>query len=247
MNESRPQLFGMLAGLFLAAGLVAAAMLTTGAWLKIKNSQFVSVKGSVQKNVDADLVVWSGSFFREAETLAEAQHNIQADREVVEIFLKEAGVTNVKVLFAPINIDELTATRKTEEGLVEHMRKGYRLTQTVSVESTDVDRLDRLDTMPLVDRGLVFTVAPPRFIYTKAGDTKIEMLAEATRDARARAEQIAQQGGRTIAQLQSAQQDVFQITPRHGATGGNDWQGENDMSSRQKTITAVVTASFLLK
>jgi hypothetical protein len=29
MNESRPQLFGMLAGLFLAAGLVVSAMLGT--------------------------------------------------------------------------------------------------------------------------------------------------------------------------------------------------------------------------
>src|SRR5208283_4454354 len=41
MNNSRPQLFGMLAGLFLAAGLVFSAMLGTSAWVKIKNSQFV--------------------------------------------------------------------------------------------------------------------------------------------------------------------------------------------------------------
>ena len=57
MNETRPQLFGLLAGLFLAAGLVFSAMLGTSAWVKIKNSQFITVKGSVQKGVESDLAI----------------------------------------------------------------------------------------------------------------------------------------------------------------------------------------------
>ena len=71
------------------------------------------------------------------------------------------------------------------------------------------------------------------------------MLAAATRDARARAEQIASQGGRTLARLQSADQGIFQITALHANT--TSWSGESDTGSRQKTITAVVTATFLLK
>ena len=63
MNHSRPQLFGMLAGLFLAVGLVLSSMLATTAWLKIKNSQFISVKGSTHKDVASDLVIWSGDPF----------------------------------------------------------------------------------------------------------------------------------------------------------------------------------------
>ena len=77
MNQSRPQLFGMLAGFFLAAGLVLSAMLATTTWLKVRNSQFVTVKGSVQKNIESDLAIWSGSFRVEADTLLEAQHRIQ--------------------------------------------------------------------------------------------------------------------------------------------------------------------------
>lgn len=243
MNESRPQLFGMLAGLFLAAGLVLAAMLGTSAWVKIKNSQFITVKGSVQKNIEADLAIWSGNFGVEAETLLEAQHQIQADRARVEQFLRGAAVTNFT--FAPISIEELKASKKSADGFVSQRTTGYRLGQTVSVESADVDRLDKLDPTPLVEQGVIFTVTPPQFIYTQAGETKIGMLAEATKDARARAEQIALQGGRTIARLHDADQGIFQITPRHETR--TSWQGENDTTSRQKTITAVVTATFLLK
>ena len=243
MNTNKPQLFGMLAGLFLAAGLVFSAMLGTSAWVKIKNSQFVTVKGSVQKNIDSDLAIWSGSFQVEAETLLEAQREIQTNRARVAKFFDEAGVTNFS--FAPMVIEEQKAMQKSVDGFTSQRTTGFKLTQSVSVESAEVDRLDRLDSTPLVEQGLIFTVAPPQFIYTKAGETKIEMLAEATKDARARAEQIALQGGRDIARLHDADQGIFQITPLHSVT--TSWQGESDMSSRQKTITAVVTATFLLK
>ena len=233
----------MLAGLFLAAGLVFSAMLGTSAWVKIKNSQYVTVKGSVQKNIESDLAIWSGGFQVEAETLLDAQHQIQANRALVAKFLGDAGVTNFT--FAPIGIEELKATKKSADGFVAQRTTGYRLNQNVSVESADVERLDRLDSTPLVEQGVIFTVAAPQFIYSKAGDTKIEMLAEATKDARARAEQIATQGGRAIARLHDADQGIFQITPQHESR--TSWQGENDTTARQKTITAVVTATFLLK
>jgi hypothetical protein len=71
------------------------------------------------------------------------------------------------------------------------------------------------------------------------------LLAEATKDARDRAGQICAQGARTIAQLHSAEMGVFQITPLHAVQ--TSWEGMNDTSSREKTITAVVTARFVLK
>jgi hypothetical protein len=243
MNEARPQLFGMLAGLFLAAGLVVSSILGTSAWQKIRNSQYVAVKGSVQKNIESDLAIWSGSFQVEAETLLEAQHQVQANRQLVEKFLTAAGVTNWN--FEPIKIEELKAVRKSADGFVEQKTTGYRLSQSISVESGDVDRLDKLDSTPLVEQGVIFTVGATQFIYSKSAEAKIEMLADATKDARARAEQIAGQGGRTIARLDDADQGIFQITPLHSVA--TSWQGESDTTSRHKTITAVVTARFLLK
>jgi uncharacterized protein len=243
MNNSRPQLFGMLAGLFLAAGLVLSSMLATTTWLKVKNSQFITVKGAVQTNVESDLIVWSGSFPEEAGTLLAAQHKIQDARIPVEKFLRDADVNNF--IFAPIDIEEVKESQRSADGWLSQRTIGYRLIQTVSVESTNVDRLAKLDTTPLLEQGVIFTVLPPQFIYTKANEAKIEMLAEATSDARTRAERIAARGGRAIARLHDADQGVFQITPEHSVA--TSWEGESDTTSRHKTITAVVTATFLLK
>ena len=243
MNNSRPQLFGMLAGLFLACGLVLSSMLATTTWLKVKNSQFITVKGSVQTNVESDLIVWSGSFPMEAGMLLDTQRKSQANRVLVENFLRDAEVSNF--VFAPVGIEELKASQKSADGWVTQRTTGYRLTQTVSVESTNVEQLAKLDPTPLLEQGVSFTVLPAQFIYTRANEAKIEMLAEATKDARARAGRIAEEGGRDIARLHDADQGIFQITPEHSVT--TSWQGENDTTSRRKTITAVVTATFLLK
>jgi hypothetical protein len=243
MNNSRPQLFGMLAGLFLAVGLVLSSMLATTTWLKVKNSQFITAKGSTRKNVKSDLVVWKGSFTTEAPTLLEAQQKLKANAVKVGQFLTGNSVTNY--VFKPIGIDELKASIKDADGWRQERTTGYRLTQSVRVESSDVDRLAQLDTTPLVEQGVLFTTEPPQFLYTKVAEEKIEMLADATKDARARAEQIAAQGSRSIANLHDAEMGVFQITPLHETDTSSG--GENDTSSLDKTITAVVSATFLLK
>ena len=243
MNNSKPQLYGMLAGLFLAAGLVFSSMVGTSAWVKIKNSQFITVKGSARKNIDSDLAVWRGSFVVEAETLVAAQRAAKASRDQVAAFLTGANFTNAT--FTPIAIEEVRALKKNEDGFTQQRTAGYRLSQSVRVESPDVDRIEHLDSTPLVEAGVVFTTDAPQFIYSSVGEAKIEMLAEATKDARSRAEQIATQGGRNISQLHNADQGIFQITPPHETR--TSWEGENDTTSRAKTMTAVVTATFLLK
>jgi len=209
----------------------------------VKNSQFITAKGSTRKNVKSDLVIWKGSFTTEAPTLLEAQQKLKADAVKVGNFLAVNSVTNH--VFKPIAIEELKSSIKDADGWRQERTTGYRLTQAVRVESPDVDRLAQLDTTPLVEQGVLFTTDPPQFLYTKVAEEKIEMLADATKDARARAEQIAAQGSRSIANLHDAEMGVFQITPSHETDTSSG--GENDTSSLDKTITAVVTATFLLK
>lgn len=246
-TPSRPHLLGLLAGLFLAAGLVLSAMVFTRAWLKISESEAINVTGSARRNVEADLIVWRGSFVVEQPTLLEAQRRLADDRRKVEGFLAQHGFTNAG--FSSVAITELQARQVQNEGGEETARQktvGYRLAQSLELRSANIDGVLAMEraTVALLEAGVVFTAATPDFIYTQAGEAKIEMLAEATQDARARAGQIAGQGNRHIARLRSARMGVFQITPLYSTQGS--WDGMNDTSSRQKTVTAVVNAAFLL-
>ena len=241
----KPHLLGMVAGLFLAVGLVLSASVATTAWLKVKTAQSITVKGSARKNIRADLTVWKGSFTAQATLLLDAQRQLKSSAEKVRQFVAARGMTNE--IFAPIAIEEVKGSLTDSNGLTQPQVLGYRLTQTVRVESPEVERVAELDrdSVALVEQGVLFTTQSPEFIYTKAGEAKVEMLAEATRDALIRAEPIAVQGGRGIGGLQAADMGVIQIAPRY--SGQTSWEGINDISTLDMTITAVVTATFALK
>lgn len=243
----RPHLFGVLAGLFLAAGLAASAAIVASTLTRLNDNNSIQVTGAARRNVRFDLVVWRANFSVEAPTLLEAQKRLQADLDRVAVFLREHEVTDLAA--APVAIRELSAKHRLEgdDESVATVRVGYRLTQGLEMRSADVERLPRLaaNCGPLLEQGVAFVSEGFEFIYTKAGEAKVEMMAEATRDARARAEQIAAQGGRRIDGLRNAKVGVVQINPLHSSA--TSWEGNNDTTSLEKTIIATVSASFALR
>lgn len=244
MENNRPHLFGLLAGLFLAAGIAFAALVVAGAWSRIAESQVINVTGSARKNVRSDLVVWRAGFSTEAPTLLEAQQKLKADLAKVEQFLGAKGVAEFAL--APVQIRELTV-KVSDDGETGQRRVGYRLNQSIEVRSADVERVPRLssESTELLEQGVAFMSESMEFIYTRANEAKVEMMAEATKDARARAEQIATQGGRKIKELRNARMGVVQINPLYGTE--TSWEGNNDTTSLEKTITSTVSATFSLR
>ena len=243
-TPSRPHLFGLLAGLALAAGLVFTALVFANAWTRIAESQIISVTGSARKNVRSDLVVWRSSFSVEAPTLIEAQQKLRDDYAKVAAFLAKRGHEHFTT--SPVEISEITAKQRRDKEVIE-VRVGYRLAQSLEVQSADVDELPKLasDSSELLQQGVTFMSGGFEFIYTKAGDAKVEMMAEATKDARVRAEQIATQGGRSIKELRNARMGVVQINSLHSSS--TSWEGNNDTTSVDKTIVATVAATFAMK
>jgi hypothetical protein len=246
MEKSRPHLFGLLAGLLLAAGIAFASLVVARAWTRIAESQVVTVTGSARKNVRSDLVVWRANFYVTAPTLLEAQEKLQGSLTRVSAFLTTRGLTDFAV--HPVQISELTARqRNDEDDTTMTVRIGYRLGQSLVIRSAEVERVPRLagDTGELLQQDVALVSEGFEFIYTKANEAKVEMMAEATRDARNRADQIAAQGGRRIKELRNARMGVVQINPLYGTE--TSWEGNNDTSSLDKTITSTVSAVFSLE
>jgi hypothetical protein len=251
MNESqnrsvfRSFFFGGLAGLLVTAGLCVAALIGARAWVKIKEANEISVTGSARKDVRSDLVIWSVRFSNTAETLAGTQADAKASLAEVLDFMRAAGLGDFTV--APVSVGQEVKKIRDADGAQREVPGGYSIVQRIEVRSADVELVPKLasDTARLIDKGIMLETAGIQFIYTKAGEAKVEMMGEATRDARTRASQIAAQGGRKIKALSSARMGVVQINPRYSTA--TSWEGNNDTSSVEKTITTTVTASFSLE
>ncbi len=244
-TTSRPHLFGLLAGLLLAAGIAFASLVLARAWVHIHESQVIGVTGSARKNVRSDLVIWRSRFAVEDESLGGANEKLKAALVVVEGFLRAKAVKEFELL--PVQIREITARGKNDDDEVVTKRIGYQFTQGIEVRSADVENTPRLsrEAAQLLGEGVALVSEGTQFLYTKAGQAKVEMMADATKDARTRAEQIASQGSRKVESLRSARMGVVQVNPLYSTA--TSWEGNNDTSSLEKTITVTVSAEFGLK
>ena len=97
----------------------------------------------------------------------------------------------------------------------------------------------------LANKGVQLQTVSVDFFYNKLADIRAEMLAEASKNAKERAEAIAESTGNKIGSVKDASQGVFQVTQRN-STEVSDY-GNYDTSTIEKKITAIVRASFEVK
>ncbi len=237
---------GTLLGLGIAAGLILSSMQVTKVWLHIADSQVVTVTGAARQDVVSNQAIWSAVYSAEADNMQEAQQKLAEYTVKVNGFFNLHRITNAEI--SAITIQRLKPQAGQNDYSDPSTKKtiGYHLQQSIRLESEDVATVVKLEqqSVELVTQGVELDDLGIQFNYTKTAEAKIEMLADATKDARQRAEQIASQGGRTIRSLKTARMGVFQITSR--SSNETSAEGMNDTSSKDKTIRAVVTASFTL-
>mgnify|MGYP003430154652 CR=1 FL=1 len=75
----------------------------------------------------------------------------------------------------------------------------------------------------LLEQGVFVTSNRPNYYYTRLGELKLEMLAEAAKDARSRAENILRSAGNTgIGPLVDSSMGIININPAN-STGTTSW------------------------
>ena len=229
----------------LALALLGAALIGSAALERLRRSgDEITVTGSSRKPITSDLAMWRGSVAVQRATLPEASEELGRLTGQVRKFVVEHGFADSAVVISSINSN---AVRERLSGEETNRVIGYRMSQTLSVTSSDIARITTLsrEAGALLADGVPLSPEPPQYLFTKLADMRIQMLGDATEDARVRAKQIAERSGGGIGRIKSVRQGVFQITPRN-STEISDY-GMNDVSAVDKDITAVVRVTFALE
>lgn len=233
----------MNAGVALAIGLVMSSIIFGWFYSKTKKSdEAIAVTGSARKRIKSDLVVWSAGVSSEAPQLAEAYRQTTEAIPRVKQYLLSKGVAENQITISSIST---TTLKKTDaDGGETSQITGYQLRQQVEVRSGDVDKIAQIarEATELINQGILLESNAPQYNYTKISDLKIEMLGEAAKDAKVRAEKIAESTGNKIGAVRSARMGVMQITAADSTEVSDG--GISDTSSIDKDITAVVNISF---
>jgi hypothetical protein len=218
----------------------------TNGLVDIKSSKTnIIVTGSAKQQITSDLIVWTGSFSAQSPDLKDAYSLLADNKEKVEKHLVEQGVNKEDLVFSSINT--IIHYTMTDYGAFTNQIDYYELNQTVTISSDEIDKITEIsrNATELLNEGVAFQSNAPQYLYTKLADLKVTMLAEATKDARKRAEMMAENAGNKLGDLKYADMGVMQITPLY--SNEVDDYGINDTSSLEKEITAVVHCQFEIK
>jgi len=233
----------LMAALVLAIAVVVST--TIGGWFFVKGKrgdQTITVTGSARKRIRSDLVIWRSAVTYQAPVLSEAYRSLSESVPRVKAYLISKGIAENQITIS--SISSQTLHERSSDGTETSAITGYSLRQELSVRSNEVDKISQIarEATELINQGILIESMAPEYLYTQLGTLKIEMLAEAAKDAKVRAEQIAQSTGSSIGSVRSARMGVLQITP----ADSNEVSGEglNDTSSLEKDITAVVNIGF---
>jgi uncharacterized protein len=235
-----PELFAGLT--LLSAALIASSFLWAGAIRNIKRvDDGVLVLGSATKPIKSDYIVWRVSVSSQQPTTQAAYQQVKTQIERVRRYLKEANVPEAEI---SLNSLETTAIPESINGRETGKTLGYKMSQRIEIRSPQVDRYSKLSQQinELINEGISLNSEPPQYLYNELSKLRIEMVAEATKDARARAESIAKSTGNQVSGVRRADTGIFQITPRHSTEVSNG--GSYDTTSIEKDITVVVTVKF---
>lgn len=207
----------------------------------------IAVTGLASRDFSSDMIVWSAGFSRRAYDLQEAFNALKADQARVKSYLTGKGISANEIVFSAVDIGKEFETKRYPDGSETSSFGGYRLTQKVNIESKKVDQVELVsrEVTELINEGIELYSDTPRYYYTKLADLKIDLLAAAAKDARIRAEKIAENAGASLEDMETGEMGIFQIT---GQNSNEDysWGGTFNTASRNKTASITVRVNFAL-
>jgi len=221
----------------LAIGLIAGGFLLGDGLTRAREAdRSVTVRGLAEKNVTADLATWTISYSGSAYDLNSAQASVDRDTAAIRAFFKELGFPAEAL--QPTGVNVSTGTNREDEAI-------FTVRQRMTLRTNDIARAQRAvrRQFDLVRRGVLLEEGSGMtYTFTKLNDIKPAMVAAATRDARAAAEQFAEDSDTEVGGIKQATQGYFEISGRDGDGGG--W-GVADTPFKQ--VRVVTTVDFYLR
>ena len=196
----------MIVGLCLLVGLRRPAI----SWAEEarcfrSGSRVVTVKGLVEREVKADQAVWTLGLRRASETPSgRARPDQRRSGRGRWTFLKKRGFAESEIEPQPTRTLDKLAREYGQPQASDRLR--YVVTTSVVVRSANVDQVRAAlgSTEELLKAGVVLDgereggAANPRYVVSKFNELRPQLLAEATKNARATAQQFAADAGAQV-------------------------------------------------
>jgi hypothetical protein len=225
----------LIAAALIALGLAGAGWFAAQGLVHLRTAdRYVTVKGSAEKLVDADLAVWPLTHTVNGNELAQVQRAITANNQLIQQFMTKGGFSANEITIAPTRVEDRWVYSYGDNRPPER----FRATASVTLRTERVKTL-----LPLISRSgelldagvLISEGSDPQYDYQALQTIKPALIAEATGNARKAAEQFAKDSGSSVGGIRTANQGSIDISDR------------DQTSPYIKKVRVVTTVEYFLK
>ena len=226
--------------LIITFGLLIATLIFAS---KISKDENITVTGSASKIVKSDSAKLSFTVRSRKTNQKETFANLKIQIPKVVEYLKSKGIKEIDIKA----MDGYSVFRQNDKGYSTNEIIGYEGSQLIEIKSNDVLKIKEISTdiQSLIDKGINIEVYSPQYFYSDLASIKIDLLKEASLDAKQRANSMLEATGANVGKVKSMRMGVFQITPVDSTMVSD--MGINDTSSIDKKVTAVANVVFKVK
>ena len=126
--------------------IIAFIIAGSAARYRFHSNETIVVTGLAAKDYVSDLIVWQGSYSRKSLDLKGAYASLKQDELTIRQYLHQKGITEDEMVFSSVQINKEFNTKTDENGrMLGQEFTGYNLSQTVRVESSNVDKIEKID------------------------------------------------------------------------------------------------------
>ena len=229
-NLSSPA--AILSAAILSLGIIVGGYLLGDGLLRAREAdRSVTVRGLAERDVVADTAAWVMSYSAQGAVLEDVQSDIAEDTDTIRAFFAELGFPDDALQAGGASVSQYR-DQNGRPNITVRQRMVFR-TDDVARARLAVERQ-----FDLIARGVVLEDGTMQYSFTELDRIKPDMVAEATRDARAAAEQFAEDSDTEVGEIRSATQGYFSIQARDGEAGG---YGVSDTPNKKVRVVTTVT------
>lgn len=231
--------------LIIGASFVLSALVGALAFYGVHSlDNVLVVTGSAKVHVTADTVKWRLNVVKKVSEagITAGYPMLVNDLGAVKAFLKANNIPEDAVTVSQVFVEEIYNYNQNAGG-----PRQFNLRQEVTVQSKDVVAVDALskNVSELAGKGVFLSGNYLEFFVSNLPELRISLLADAVKDAKARATEIAKAGDKRVGSLKSASSGVVQVLAPNSIEISD--YGTYDTQSLEKEVMVTARATFFVR
>jgi hypothetical protein len=201
----------------------------------------ITVTGSAKTSAVADNAVWTLSVSLSSPTVGAAVKKVDADVAALSSYLTQGGIAADALTLGAVST---YANEEYVNGNSTGRILSYRASRDVTVRTSDVELVSKLSQGigSLLGTGINVNNYGPQYYISNLPELRPELMSEAMKDAKLRAESLTKAVGGSLGSLANVKAGPIQITTPDSTMTAD--YGAYDTSTINKTVSATVSVTF---